>query len=864
MLLVPLILVVPGCGGCLEQDDPVTAAKKKKEKEDLEKKKKSEKPKDPFESTQFFIMEPGEGKPTSSIAKPGHWITASRPIKSNDADIQGEFYSTTVNAADQPMELEHSPFRLIMTRSASLPKGQTKHFEFLYYIPQRYEGQSTNRRLKAQLFARGGGRELYSPPQDPITPMPLFQYHMMVLAAEPDRYAYLRTLETVAPKVDQFNDRLADPYYRVSLPKLDKRVPLPHHPLAWTSTAYIFWDGIDPNLLAPQQQEDLLDWLHWGGQIVISGPDSLDTLRGSFLGELLPAEKGESIELEQSAFDKLNEGWALFDKKLMKKRTFDVVAGKPPVGVTLKLKEDAQWVPLCGELVAERRVGRGRIVVTAFSLTSRTFVNWGSVDNFVNGALLRRPHREFKFPLEGGTVPEPDYLDYSGRRTDPRLVTNLRYFTRDIGQLTVAGAPQPVAPPPIQPNPPQIDFRTGRPYVEPPLIEPVVHTEKDDYRLDGYSYDAVQFGPGIAGWNDFSGAANAARDSLRQAAGISIPKASFVLRVVAIYLLILVPVNWTFFRVIGRVEWAWIAAPIIAVVGGIAVVRLAQLDIGFVRAQSEIAVLEMHNGHPRAHATRYTALYASLSTTYDIHFADGNALAQPFAKKARNLQEQQQTPSTCYLHRDQGISLTGFLVGSASTEFLHSEQMVPMSGSLKLKGNEEQGWEVENTTSFTIRDAAVLRCFDKRKDDKTVERFYMAAYLGELAPKVTMKLQWQEVDASMRMLAWKDSPVMTAPPQGSTEVSLHGLVDLATRQLRLNPGELRLIGWMDTELPGMEVSPKASQKTARTLVLAHLREAPLPMLVSDVNMRKTVVDDEEEDKEKEDSLGEKPPPAEGT
>jgi hypothetical protein len=311
------------------------------------------------------------------------------------------------------------------------------------------------------------------------------------------------------------------------------------------------------------------------------------------------------------------------------------------------------------------------------------------------------------------------------------------------------------------------------------------------------------------------------------------------------------------FRVLGRVEWAWIAAPIIAIVGGVAVVRLAQLDIGFVRAQSEIAVLEMYNGHPRAHATRYTALYASLSTTYEIHFADGTAVAQPFAKRPRNQQQVQESPSTCYLHRDQGISLTGFLVGSASTEFLHSEQMVPLGGALQLKGSEEKGWEVENTTTFTIRDACVLRAMQRGN-----ERFYMAAWLGELKPKLSMKLQWQEVDATLRPQSWKDSPVMTAPPAGSTEVSLHGLVDLATKQLRLDPGELRLVGWMDTELPGMEVSPKASQSTARTLVLAHLREAPLPMLVSDKNMRSTVVDEEEE--EKKDPFGEVPPPPEGT
>ena len=32
----------------------------------------------------------------------------------------------------------------------------------------------------------------------------------------------------------------------------------------------------------------------------------------------------------------------------------------------------------------------------------------------------------------------------------------------------------------------------------------------------------------------------------------------------AIYLLVLVPLNWLVFWLIGKVEWAWIAAPLIA------------------------------------------------------------------------------------------------------------------------------------------------------------------------------------------------------------------------------------------------------------------------------------------------------------
>ena len=46
----------------------------------------------------------------------------------------------------------------------------------------------------------------------------------------------------------------------------------------------------------PSNNRRLVDWLHWGGQIIISGPKSLDLLRGkTFLGPYLPALPGEPI-----------------------------------------------------------------------------------------------------------------------------------------------------------------------------------------------------------------------------------------------------------------------------------------------------------------------------------------------------------------------------------------------------------------------------------------------------------------------------------------------------------------------------------------------------------------------------------------
>ncbi len=157
-------------------------------------------------------------------------------------------------------------------------------------------------------------------------------------------------------------------------------------------------------------------------------------------------------------------------------------------------------------------------------------------------------------------------------------------------------------------------------------------------------------------------------------------------RVLVVYLLVLVPVNWLVFRVLGRVEWAWLAAPVIAVAGAVVVVRLAQLDIGFARSRTEIGVLEIQAGYPSAHLTRYTAVYTSLSAAYDFAFEDDSALAMPFPHRVPYVPGLREPINNVRFRRDQQITLSGFQVASNSTGLVHSEQMLDLGGSVQLRG----------------------------------------------------------------------------------------------------------------------------------------------------------------------------------
>lgn len=848
------LTTMPGCGGCWNQDP---LARKKKEAEE-----KKKKPKPDFELGRLEVL-PRDPATNQNFVKAGHWMAATREMKANNFDFKADSAAATVDRGERPFEIANTRFQLKSSRPVSLPKGQLKLVECQYFIPslpKQEDGFERSRViwLQNELLARRGGRRMRKD-ETPTSTLPHYQYFLVVLSTDPDRYGYLKSekIASITPPVEDAEALTLDNilHYRVVLPQIERRVPLPSQALLWTSIAYVVWDGLNPSLLTPDQQQAVLDWLHWGGQIIISGPKSLDVLRGSFLEPYLPATGGTAVTLQPPDFTELDKNWSLTDRRAGERQGLRISAEKPPVGVTLEKHAEGHFVDGTGDLVVERSLGLGRIVVTRFALADRQIVNWGSFDSFFNGCLLRRPNRTFHLDRDGlfatvcwATAPAPSF------QTDARFVTRLRYFTHDSGATDTDEA-LPVA------NSSQVE---------------------------------------VAGWNPRSGASNASRESLKDAAGISIPKAGFVFRVLAIYLLILAPVNWGFFRLIGRVEWAWIAAPLIAIGGAFAIVRLAQLDIGFARSRTEIAVLELQGDYSRGHLTRYTALYTALATAYDLVFDDDSAFAMPFPPEMNYQRPAMEKLYTVHYRRDKNLSLSGFQVNSNATGTVQSEQMWEMKGPLQLVGDDAQGMAVKNSTQLALNDVGIIR--------RTEAGLYQTAWVGTLPAGEVAPLSWDDADQGApfcenwtqstatyscerqraalfeqfdadndkRLLESEIDPSHPLAADLSQfdddnsggldemeaikwcvlsrdgEPTLGRLFDLATLKGAIGKGDVRLLGWTDQLLPGLTTSPKPAQSLSRTMVLAHLRQGPLFPAEPDTNLRvevdpvKSGPDDKEE------------------
>lgn len=807
LVFLSLVVAMPGCGGCGADADQTEAEKKEKEAEEKAARDKKKKEEDPFLfqplATLPPVADPQDRRRESPAFwyKPGHWIPTTLVGKANKEDFIGELelgLHAMTGGRLQPLGLEASPYHLTTFREISMPKGQVKSFDSVLYFP----ATAGSPLASCGINTRGGRRALPDLGTQLVRRMASYQCHLVVLSDVPERYSYLDALDSVKPPLGSMDDR-TDPrgrYYLVSLigSQAGRSPPLPAHALQWTAVACVLWDDADPAALSLNQQVALLDWLHWGGHLVLSGPKTLETLRASFLKDCLPAtvptDAPAARKLTARDFAEINRVWS---RSLRGHPARPLAPVRDWEGADVKLHPEARFVPGTGDLVAERRVGRGRVVATLFRLSGKELTGWPHFDEFFNACVLGRPPRRFRRgPLEELQV---DWAGGPGGQAgthcfDAAVVCGLRYFTRDAGLSIREYGPD------------------------------VLHAEREETMTPG-AFAGAQFGQpappgaGVAAWNDFNDAARAARASLANSARIEIPDRSFVVWVVAVYLLVLVPANWAVFRALGRVEWAWAAAPAVAVLCTVMVVRLAQLDIGFARSVTEIGVLELQGDYPRGHLTRYTALYTSLSTGYRVTMTDPGGQVQPLPRSDVQSPAQYRRTGNSPLAYRHGAEVTvpGFQVQSNTTESLHSEQMIDLAGPLALARS-----ELANRTGLTLRGAGVVR----RTEAGELE----AAWLGDLPPESVTEVRFRSVPAqtsgAQLWQEWRDRAPETASGALVGDFNFHALAAVAQDPRDLLPGQVRLIAWTEAEFAGLEIDPAAPQARRATLVVAHLGLGP--------------------------------------
>jgi hypothetical protein len=783
-LAASALLLLPGCGGgsgaSRPGGGPVPNNPVDPRADAARREREAQKP--DFELGRL-LTQPNGLERLEIRAKPGHWTSATLETTANKFHFKG-------NLTTDPVPLDNVAFEQGTSRPVTLAKGQKKYLELLFFSPVDNRARRIGTRLSDPT-----GREMIGT-ESPVSRMELHEFYFVVLAKEPDAYAFLKSMPCMRMLSNDISaEGSRDVFYRVISPKVTSRTPLPTGVLTWTTIAVVLWDDLEPSALSPEQQQALIDWLHWGGQLVVSGPGSLATFRGSYLETYLPRSASSQFEMNQGMLGPMSKEWSVPEKPLLivKPWTGEKFETLSPEWSVLESTSDGS------PLLVERRVGRGRIVVSAFRLNQLDLLTWSGMDEFTNARLLHRPGRRFSGQAQEGW----------------QVQSKLRFFARDTGSRVVYS-----------------------------------RSDEQDSAIFGMSslfggMGVSEKGPAVnvAGWDDESRISQQVREELKEAASIVIPDTSFVVKILAVYLAVIVPLNWGLFRLIGKVEWAWAAAPVVSIGFAVAVVRLAQLDIGFARSQTELGVVELQPGYSRAHVSRFTALYSSLSTRYDLVFDEPSALALPYHSGAGVAAFQ--ANEEVNLRRTDKAVLSGFQVTSSSTGMVRSEHMLDVGGTITLANPPDQSWRVKNGSSLPIVEAAVFRRIDTPGTPGTPEAPATPgaagqgpisplemAWVGDLGPGEEKTLQWQVLDKRIwRQRRNSRAETSESPPVGTLGVSkVIRIADLEVEQ-----DEVRLVGLIPERLPGLSISPPASQATHLSVLVAHLTPPALSPVTRDLN-----------------------------
>lgn len=782
VLLAVLMICLAGCGSDPSNSGQGDGADATKEDKD----KKRVKP-----ELEFLALStrPTDYAITVPQIKPGHWIEASQQMVANYDEFSGELEV-------EPVPLPGVPFALGTKRDVLLAKAQIKSIPVMVYTPPGPNRPSLGFELQD---SKTGTVPLKS--LSPLIRMPPHQYFFTVLTPEPDRFQFLRNLDSIVPPSELFLPQGDEAHYRVVTPLITNNIALPTHLVTSTSVAYVLWDDVDPNVLTTDQETALIDWLHWGGQLIINGPQTLDTLKNSFLADYLPADGDGIVALPADQVNQaFNSAWKTGEVGL--KIEEDVSAQR------LLPRKNADVLMQIGDapVVVERRVGRGRVVTSAFTLADKDLMVWPDYDGFFNAVILRREPRSFyddgfselsvcwgEKPVRHDGVPDvPDMLAHYVAAFDPEKNSQVRLFSRDT--------------------------QTGRSNVW--RDRNVIESLQRNMTFSGSGYDelgALKNAPGVGGWSTSHGVSGLVMKSLLDAAGIDVPRASFVVAMLATYLVMIVPVNWAVFRTMGRVEWAWLAAPVITVVFALVVVKLAQLNIGFARAQTEIGLVELQGDYNRAHVTNYSAFYTSLGTNYQFEFDDSGAVAQPLS--VGNAVFRGQDIGDLEITRASKAEMTGFSVSSNSLGIMQTENMYECAGGLQLR-DEGSAWVIENNTGLDLRNVAVV----------APGRF---GWVGDLPGNgtATATVESFQDKAGLRRARMRHTSnqeeVFSADP-----LDVEPLIELAESSAFAS-GETLLVGVHDGALPGVGVTPQSDQTRSTMVVVAHLGYEPLAEPVKD-------------------------------
>ena len=296
--------------------------------------------------------------------KLGTWVPVSVTVRSHAAGrvFDGAVAVSVQNfSTDTPLERYTAPLQLVGAES------QRKTFSV--YCPKNAT------QLRVQIVPA---------PSTPIAPADTLTQDLLLPTPFSRKDCFVLVLAPSGDRLKRFMDKNVlsvpgDP--QVGVRYLPNSLALPSSWIGYNAVDTLVIRGV--RLTARQvrtaQQTALLDWLHRGGTLIVSGGSSFNDLKGSFIEPLLPMElrgvqRAESLPAavrEPLGFQPDSDGKTPFER-------IDAVL-KPDSEAVISTEDQIY--------VAKRRVGDGQILCFAFDYNAPPFSEQPVAERFWDGIL---------------------------------------------------------------------------------------------------------------------------------------------------------------------------------------------------------------------------------------------------------------------------------------------------------------------------------------------------------------------------------------------------------------------------------------------------------------------------------------------
>ena len=785
--LLLLLVLVSGCRGCSKNNQTQQAPEKKKSR---------------LVSDELRTL-PYSKEIVGNSVKPGHWYQTRQKLKANQNDESLTATLYQIDGNSNPTTVRNLGIPLQFNRDISLAKGQEKTIELkLLQTDWPFESMeptnTTGKSNKLSIFMRYSQRGLGAPVIDEeflLRPLKDYQYDMLVLSRNTPQHIFWRGLDCIVwpQAINDESSRIA-PHRVIDIAEEDLGQSIPNQLMTMTSISHMVINDVSLNTLPEDHQKAILDWLYFGGTIIINGPDAIAGIESSILKTYAPIQQTSSTLLSQDQIDQLNDinKWRIRYAKTPSK---DAIAFKPSESISIlqgQLAEDSSWITDLEGLVAERLVGQGRIVMTSFPMNHTALVNWPSYSALIQNAILRKPARRVNIEPEFQLVYDESS---SGRETDPKLTTRLRLWARDLVASTSS--------------------------------TPNERTVNPSSKVSSYG-----------AWNSESLVTNQSSSYLKKLSGINVPNLSTILKWLLGYLIVLVPMNWLVFRLLGRLELAWLAAPLIAIAGVFVIARAVQLDVGFSRSQTSLQFIELHNRYPRGLLSSHHALYSSLTTNYKIVYPEGEGIVCPMPQPRQRSLLSTGGLLPYKIADEKGTGFQSFPVLSNTIGLVQSEEVVSLTGAISWTIDQDaRSFQVANDSQSIIRDVIL-----EGSDDSGAK---LRAVVGTLEPGEQKKGTLdQPVDSDLN---WDiQLPTEGKSGQDFDKLALEQNLKLIFKNYPIQHGEWIAMGWTESPLSKLQIAPSTAQTRSATLVLMHAKTAPLGPIEHDRQLMPKINKDDDE------------------